>query len=226
MSVDLIRLLLKECRNSAFLSEEEETRLIQQAQEGSKEALDILTKTNLPWIVSIVRRSLSPRDDRFLEAVNEGYVGFHHSVMRFDKAKANRLKTYSDFWVRRFIRNFLMKGSLVRVPFGAFRKFLDGTSNGDTEAIKRALSMEYLHEADELERIPVGEKDNRHEWVHENLKRLRRSLRKLPERQQIIIRCRLQGMIYEDIGQRLGISKQRVRQIYGKIMESLREMLV
>jgi RNA polymerase sigma factor (sigma-70 family) len=54
---------------------------------------------------------------------------------------------------------------------------------------------------------------------------LRKALASLDERQDEVMRYRAQGLTHEEIGKRLGVSKQRVSEIFGETIKTLKERI-
>ncbi|MDJ0839991.1 MAG: RNA polymerase sigma factor RpoD/SigA [Acidobacteriota bacterium] len=105
---------LKEISKIPQLSPEDEKALGEAIQAGDEEALNLLVKSNLRFVVSICKKyrglGLS-----FLDLMNEGNIGLIEAARRFDPNKNVKFITYAVWWIRQAIIHALAKHS------GAFR---------------------------------------------------------------------------------------------------------
>ncbi len=105
---------LKEISKIPQLTPEAEKELGEAIQAGDEEALNLLVKSNLRFVVSICKKyrglGLS-----FLDLMNEGNIGLIEAARRFDPNKNVKFITYAVWWIRQAIIHALAKHS------GAFR---------------------------------------------------------------------------------------------------------
>jgi len=113
---DPVKLYLREIRQTALLTPEEEIELSKQIHAGSEEARDRMIKANLRLVVSIARRYLY-LGLPLLDLVEEGNLGLIKAVEKYDWAKGYRFSTYASWWIRQSITRALAnQGKLIRVP--------------------------------------------------------------------------------------------------------------
>ena len=86
------------------------------ASNGDKEAMDILVRANLRFVVSVAKQyetaTLSLED-----LVNEGNIGLIMAAEKYKIDTGFKFITYAVYWIRKMILEYLSKhGKLVRLP--------------------------------------------------------------------------------------------------------------
>jgi RNA polymerase primary sigma factor len=107
---------LNEVSKIELLSPEEEYKLAQRIRDGDQEALDMLTKANLRFVISVAKQyqnnGLSLSD-----LINEGNVGLIKAAKRFDETKGFKFISYAVWWIRQSIISAIVEYSrIVRIP--------------------------------------------------------------------------------------------------------------
>jgi RNA polymerase primary sigma factor len=164
-----------------------------------------IVQANLRLVVSVARKHLRPGLS-LMELVSDGNITLMRAVESFDVHKGNRFSTYATF--------ALMKGFARSVPeMLAGRR---GTGNANVQVLAEVADS----------RNPAG---------HERLldrEQVDHLLSQLDERERHVVRAHY-GLIsdaagpatYEQVGERLGLSKQRVRQIEQRALAKLRTVV-
>jgi RNA polymerase primary sigma factor len=116
VTADSLSSYLKEIRDIPVLSREEEQILARKMIKGSKEAMDMLIRSNLKYVVSVANKykgcGLS-----LLDLINEGNIGLIQAAKRFDPDKGVKFITYGVWWIRQSIMHALAEQSgTVRLP--------------------------------------------------------------------------------------------------------------
>ena len=98
-----------------LLTKEQEKVLLRKVKEGSREAMDMLVKSNLRFVVNIANLYKGQGID-VNELINEGNMGLIEAARRFDHSKKIKFISYAGWWVRQNItRAIAERGRLVRI---------------------------------------------------------------------------------------------------------------
>ncbi|MBL8880470.1 MAG: sigma-70 family RNA polymerase sigma factor [Phycisphaerales bacterium] len=162
-----------------------------------------ITQGNLRLVVSIAKRHLSSTMDLF-ELISDGNVSLMRAVDKFDYSRGYKFSTYASWAV---MRNFARS-----VP--EFKAHRDRYQTGRDELIDVAPGF-----------VPKNEAENDFAPAVRNV--IERMLGQLGDREQAILRHRFglddaQPQTLEQIGKKLGVSKERIRQLESRAMEQLR----
>jgi RNA polymerase primary sigma factor len=163
-----------------------------------------IVRANLRLVVSIARRHLGPRDDLF-ERISDGNYVLIRAVERFDYSLGNKFSTYATWAIRnQFARAF--RG----------RKRRPQSLLGHDEAFEAAVDPR----TDDLEQSDLQERRQ---------EAFARLLGRLDDRERRIIvgHFGIGGapvQTLRQIGDELGITRERVRQIEARARDKLREL--
>lgn len=178
----------------------------------------------VPWLVREFLHTGLPRED--LEA--EANLGLFDAAMRFDRSHGVRFLTYASWWARRRMQNLVLRQArIVRRPVsrgrGAPRSYRDVSLEDPVGGDARRLWADVL--ADKTARRPLDLV-----LEAEAAGRLWRALDELPDSWRYVVEQRygLDGTAPKTLawlGARMGISRERVRQLEGKALSRLRGVL-
>lgn len=120
-----LALYLKEIGKLQPLSSEKEALLAARIHKGDQNALEILVKANLRFVVSVAR-NYQNQGLSLCDLINEGNVGLVRAAHRFDEKKNFRFISYAVWWIRQAILQSLAEQSrIMRLPLnraGAIHK--------------------------------------------------------------------------------------------------------
>lgn len=125
------------------LTIEEEKKYLELAQNGDRQAEHKLILHNLKFVISIAKNysSVTPYMHDIIMA---GTMGLIKSIQRFDLNTSTKLITYSVFWIRQSIMDYLNKnGKTIRIP--------DNLSKDIQSSNKTPLTEGYLNESLEFD---------------------------------------------------------------------------
>jgi RNA polymerase primary sigma factor len=144
---------LQEIGKVELLTPEQEIELTVRMKNGDDSAMELLTKANLRFVVSVAKQyqnqGLSLGD-----LINEGNVGLIKAVRRFDETRGFKFISYAVWWIRQAILQALAEQSrIVRLPLnriGAINRIGKTYSNlkqeferePTSEEIAQALEMD------------------------------------------------------------------------------------
>jgi RNA polymerase primary sigma factor len=186
------------------------TQDLDQIEEWLEEAnavKDRLINCNMRLVVSIAKRH-SGQTDNFFELLSDGNVSLIRAVEKFDYSRGNKFSTYGS-WA-------IMKNFARSIPEEKHRR--ERYVTGAEELFDSAPD----NRTDEQECLASAEQASH---------KVNRLLEYLDPREREIIRLRAgldsnaEGMTLEKIGEKLGITKERVRQLNVRAMKKLRSLV-
>ena len=238
--------------------------LEQQVEDGER-ARQRLVECNLRLVVSIARRYLG-RGVPLLDLIQEGNIGLHTGVDKYDWRRGFRLSTYIYWWIRQAITRAVADQSrTIRLPVHVV-ELLTRIARAERElaaALGRQPTLDELGQSLDIEperileaqlaarmplslETPFGEDgevtrgdligdEAAAEMAHRSCEaadlseRLQSALDELHPRERQVLRLRF-GLDrgYErtlgEVGQALGVSRERIRQIEAEGLRKLRRV--
>ncbi len=114
--MDPIKSYLKEIKNIALLTAEQEVTLARRIQKGDKKAREEMIRANLRLVISIAKRYTN-LGIALSDLIEEGNIGLMRGVDKFDPEKGFRFSTYAAWWIKQGIsRAIIDQGKMIRVP--------------------------------------------------------------------------------------------------------------
>lgn len=108
-----------------MLSADQEAQLARDIREGSQDALETMTKSNLRFVVSVAKQYQN-QGLSLSDLINEGNVGLIKAAKRFDETKGFKFISYAVWWIRQSILQAIVEHSrIVRLPLnkvGSYNK--------------------------------------------------------------------------------------------------------
>ena len=167
---------------------------------------NFLIRSNLRLVVSIAKRHIKPNTN-FFEMVSDGNMSLIRAIEKFDYSRGNKFSTYAS-WA-------IMKNFARSIP--AEHTLLDRFRTGTDEV--------FMSSSDERSNHFKKELDNQKQ--HRLIMTI---VDDLDERERAIILHRFglhQGTepeTLERVGQRLGVTKERIRQLESRALNKLKKM--
>jgi RNA polymerase primary sigma factor len=159
ISIDSMRLYLREISKIPLLTAEEEHSLARRSKQGDFEARQRLIESNLRFVIKVAklyRRSGLP----LLELINQGNIGLLHAARRFDPDRNIRFTTYAVWWIRQSILYFIAHMShAFRLPLEdantmyRARKIYAKAQNNGEERSREMLAAEMGVHTDRLNEL-------------------------------------------------------------------------
>jgi RNA polymerase primary sigma factor len=251
----ILEVYLEEINRVPLLTAGEEKDLALRVAEGDAAARDHMIRANLRLVVRVARFFLG-RGVELEDLIQSGNMGLLTAVRRFDPAAGTRLSTYATYWIKRHIIRFIQETrDVIRVPAYAQELLRSwrmkaeelqnhlgrtaseaevagslGLSARRVKVVESALRAKRVDVRDGHEQIVLFAFAEEDEVAFEGPSRLLSSLRFLGERERLVVR-RYFGFdgepeTFASIGRELGVSRERVRQVYVKALEKLQGILL
>ena len=207
---------------------EEEGAITDRARRHDAQAIERLVIANLPFVVHVAK-DFRGRGVPFEDLLSEGCVGLLKAIRRFDPASGTRFMTYASFWVRKAILQALVdQPRTVRVP-----RYAREQGRFAPREVRIDAEVAGLGEVTFAERLVDRGRPSPAESLisRQERRRLRGHVLALSHREQAVIASRF-GLLGEpaqtlnEVGLRLGISRERVRQIEAGALKRLRSGLL
>lgn len=166
-----------------------------------------IVQANLRLVVSIAKRHVTPADN-FFELVSDGNVSLMRAVDKFDYARGNKFSTYAS-WA-------IMKNFARTIP-GEYKyrdRFRTSQEEMFSSTIDNGSNVFAAESAQQLRELQIG-----------------KILARLDEREQRIIVSRFglrrgsEPRTLKEVGEELGVTKERIRQIEARALDKLRDAI-
>ena len=180
--------------------------LLEQLLEQAQQVKNFLIRSNLRLVVSIAKRHMSPSAN-FFEMVSDGNMSLFRAVEKFDYSRGNKFSTYAT-WA-------IMKNYARSIPADYTRhdRFRTGT--------------------DEMFDYTTDDRRNPYEDQRTNQQQhtaIMSILEQLEDRERNIIIQRYglndgtEPLTLEQVGERHGVTKERIRQIETRALQKIRKI--
>ena len=266
--------LVEYSRRADILKKEEEYFLISDWKNNRNDkSLQKILNAYLRLAVSYARKYVNyglPLDD----LIHEGVLGIMHAIEKFDISKDFRLSTYSSWWIRASIQDYILKNwSVVKTGSTASQKQLffnlkkikqqilessrDYMGQDEINEVSKILNVKSIEVQNMESRLasgdvflnqPIGDNEGSDlmslledgspnpeeltESINDNKAKknwILKAIDTLTDREKIIINSRKlseKSITLDEIGKKLKISKERVRQIETKALMKLKKSIL
>lgn len=175
-----------------------------------KETRELITQANLALVLAMAKRTRMSEVD-FGELVSEGNMALLRAVEKFDAARGFKFSTYACRAILKAFSRIALKTSRYRAAFPA--EFDPSMERSNYQETRRADIEQDAVE--ELQRI-IGENRAQLSDVEKTVIQARFAINRGQD---------IPAMTLEEVGQVIGVTKERVRQIQNKALEKLRATL-
>ena len=122
-SCNIIELYMRDVRKHPCLSPAEEYEVALRAKTGDPAARESLYLANLRLVISIAKEYAGKVYGLdFEDIIQEGNIGLHKAVIRFDCELGFRFSTYATHWIKQSILRAIDNSALIRLPAYANEK--------------------------------------------------------------------------------------------------------
>ena len=224
---------LSEIGHEELLSTDEEVELAQRIRKGDRKALERLTKANLRFVVSVAKQYQN-QGLSLPDLINEGNLGLIKAAEKFDETRLPQNQVGSMSKINRLLNKFEQENER-RPSVDEISEQIDLPEDKVGEAMMvsgRQVSMDApFVDGEDNSLLDVLINDNApmadRQLVKESLRtEIDSVLQTLTERERLIISA-FYGigqpeMTLEEIGNKYGLTRERVRQIKEKAIRRLR----
>lgn len=203
---------------------ERERDLTIRAKAGDGEALaDLLAMHDGFFRQAAFRCRVDPDD-----GAQEARIAAIEALAHYDPATGFRFLTYASkkvYWVLRRKREY---GGTIRLPTYDNQTRTKGGVENATRA-RKIGSLDYPDPVTNRPlsaRLPSDANTLRDVMSREDAERVHQALDSIPERYRMVLLRRLDGEKLKEIGGTMGVSSERIRQIEGKALKMLAEVLI
>lgn len=135
---------LKDIAKERQLTPDEEVVLSQRVKKGDQEALDLLVRGNLRFVVSTAK-NYQGRGIELCDLISAGNLGLIKAATRFDPSRGFKFCSYAVWWIRQSILQSIdLQSNLVSLPANQMALL--------SKARRRVMLLEQ-----ELQRVPTRE---------------------------------------------------------------------
>lgn len=211
----------KELKKFKPLSQEAEKDLLKKIKRGNEQAKKIIIESHLRYVFNVAKE-YKGKGVSMEDLISEGNVGLNKALDRFDNEKGVKFITYAVWWIKQSMqdcvrrRKKIMSNEIYEDDY-----FTDNDSVG--------LEMDFIEHKNYQ---TTTEHDDVMTELNEAKKIvIQKLLTKLPKKGQEIIKYYYGLENYEEktlqeIGDILGLTKERVRQIKEKSLQILRSEIL
>jgi RNA polymerase primary sigma factor len=249
---DCISMYMREVRKSEIITADKEVELAKRIQSGDEKALNELVNANLRFVIKVAKEYQN-QGLPVADLISEGNYGLITAAKKFDHTKGFRFNTYAVWWIKQSIMQSLNDNSrTVRLPGSVINKL--SKIRKETDLFEKenqrmpyddeveqmyipsctSLNTTINEDGDELLTLVEDKTFTRPDQMEDEEEMLRknemkRALNGLSEREIEIINCYFgingEPMTLEMIGEEVGLTKERVRQIKESAIRKVRNNL-
>lgn len=184
--------------------DESDMRQFERWMDEAERVRNMIVEANLRLVFSLAKRFAGTDSDEFHEYVAEGNVALMRAVVLFDYARGNRFSTYAHHAIRRQLLQRIQAESRRR------ERFVSGGEEAAAELDRDDGGAIRDDERVQVARLAVLE-----------------LMPCLTDRERAVIEVRFglgdheTPQTYEEIGRRMGVSKERVRQLQMRALQKM-----
>lgn len=189
---------------------------------GVKRSKKIRAADHLGIVGSVAAYWAQKSGEPFEDLFQEGFFGLQRAVEKFDPTKGIAFSTYAVWWVHSTIKTYLANHSdLIRVPVKKHNR-------GQRVPAPLSLDASMLEDGSTLHDVVADDKPSPENIAAKNERDriIWREIDRLPRRERRILRRHfVGGETLEEIGESLGVCRERVRQLIEPALMLLRGRL-
>lgn len=236
-----------EVERRSVLSEEEFAILFAEYKKGNIKARDRIIESNLRLVLKVASKYVGQGFD-LEDLVQEGNLGLFRAIEKFEIERGNKFSTYAYWWIMAYIKKFIIGSGILKISqkevkkemlFSQCQSYLRVLLNRepsneeiadfsglDLSEIEKILLYKSINLSDITEPV-VDYSDSVEDQVItvERDRVLSEAVSTLNPRLALILEQNFGSeMSLQEIGDLMGITRERVRQLKNKALKRLREV--
>lgn len=215
---------LTEIGKTDLLSGDEESELFRRIKTGDAKALELLTKSNLRFVVSVAKK-YQYYGVPLADLINEGNLGLIQAAKRYDETKGFKFISYAVWWIRQCIlKSISENGRIVRLPYDRYRDdsshriSIDSPLGNDDDMVLLDVIAD--------ENSPVADSGLLQESLSKDMVKV---LDTLSDMERKILKASFgigeKELTLSELACKYGMTRERVRQIKEKAIRRLRSSI-
>jgi RNA polymerase primary sigma factor len=214
-----VRVYYDDLKNTKPLTRVKEKRLLRLSKRGDTKARNELLEANLKFVFDVAKR-YSGRGVPMGDLISEGNLGLIKAIEKFDESNDVKFISYAVWWIRHSMLDAIQKRKLTESV-----ELESGISNDNVFAAK--LADDEDDEVDGYNRSLFEDDGDTRDKMNKQNALINKMFSNLNQREMKVIShyFGLDGnkkMNLIEIGEELGITSERVRQIKGSAIKKMR----
>ena len=214
-----VRVYYDDLKNTKPLTRVKEKRLLRLSKRGDTKARNELLEANLKFVFDVVKR-YSGRGVPMGDLISEGNLGLIKAIEKFDESNDVKFISYAVWWIRHSMLDAIQKRKLTESV-----ELESGVSNDNVFAAK--LADDEDDEVDGYNPSPFEDEGDTRDKMNKQNALINKMFSSLNQREMKVISHYFgidgnKKMNLIEIGEELGITSERVRQIKGSAIKKMR----
>lgn len=214
-----VRVYYDDLKNTKPLTRVKEKRLLRLSKRGDTKARNELLEANLKFVFDVAKR-YSGRGVPMGDLISEGNLGLIKAIEKFDESNDVKFISYAVWWIRHSMLDAIQKRKLTESV-----ELESGVSNDNVFAAK--LADDEDDEVDGYNPSPFEDEVDTRDKMNKQNALINKMFSSLNQREMKVISHYFgidgnKKMNLIEIGEELGITSERVRQIKGSAIKKMR----
>ena len=214
-----VRVYYDDLKNTKPLTRVKEKRLLRLSKRGDTKARNELLEANLKFVFDVAKR-YSGRGVPMGDLISEGNLGLIKAIEKFDESNDVKFISYAVWWIRHSMLDAIQRRKLTESV-----ELESGVSNDNVFAAK--LADDEDDEVDGYNPSPFEDEGDTRDKMNKQNALINKMFSSLNQREMKVISHYFgidgnKKMNLIEIGEELGITSERVRQIKGSAIKKMR----
>ena len=214
-----VRVYYDDLKNTKPLTRVKEKRLLRLSKRGDTKARNELLEANLKFVFDVAKR-YSGRGVPMGDLISEGNLGLIKAIEKFDESNDVKFISYAVWWIRHSMLDAIQRRKLTESV-----ELESGVSNDNVFAAK--LADDDDDEVDGYNPSPFEDEGDTRDKMNKQNALINKMFSSLNQREMKVISHYFgidgnKKMNLIEIGEELGITSERVRQIKGSAIKKMR----